>query len=580
MTSFRAQKGFAIAVVLVVSAALIMLTLAVMQSVLSMRTSSNYSYYSKLAEEAAESGSIYAYACLKTQTNVVVWQGKTLTEATDCEGNALATNIARNITGFKSLLDNPSDTNDRTPLQIRFTIRDSDVRMTPNSYDIVSNGQASRLAANGSVVRAFPAKLNMSVHWESDTVSQRSVSGTLRTCGILSGNVYCWGNNAYGQLGNNSTVNSLVPVKVFKEAGVLAGKAVSDMFAAQDHNCVIANGEVYCWGRNNRGQLGDGTTTNRWKPIKVGGALAGKTVTAVGGTSWGSCAIADGKIYCWGNNSHGTVGANTTTSQYATPTLVATAADGVTNGLPSNYTATSLTSGSRSANMCAIADGKAYCWGPNKAGQIGNNTAPGNTIYRAPVAVYSSGVLSGKVVTAITQDGYSDVDGSTPPPHAHVCVVATNTNGSNGWVYCWGENESGQLGNNSTTDTRLPVAVSNGAMSGKTIVDVAAGLAHNCALTSDGKVYCWGLNSSGQLGDNTTTTRRTPVAVYEEDHALRNAIVTTIGAGANRGCATANNKAFCWGLNTDGQIGDGTLTNRRKPTESIFLRPTDNKYIY
>ncbi|HMR73281.1 MAG TPA: hypothetical protein PKD68_04715, partial [Candidatus Saccharibacteria bacterium] len=483
MKSIQTQNGFAIPVVLVVSAALIMLTLAVMQSVLSMRTSSNYAFYSKLAEEAAESGSIYAYACLRSKTNVVRWEGKTLSETTDCEGNALATSITRNITSFKSLLDSPSNVNDRTPLQIRFAIRDSDVKITPNSYDISSSGQANRLTANGSVMRSFPARLNMSVHWESDTLSQRSVSGTLRTCGILSSNVYCWGNNAHGQLGNNSTANSIVPVKVFKEAGVLAGKAVTDIFAAQDHNCVLADGEVYCWGRNNQGQLGDGTTTNRLKPIKVGGALAGKTVTAVGGTSWISCAIAEGKIYCWGYNVYGSVGTNSSTTYYTTPTLVATAANGVTNGLPANYTATVLTSGSRSANMCAIADGKAYCWGPNKAGQIGNNTAPSNTIYRAPVAVYTGGVLNGKIVTAITQDGYSDVDGSDPPPHAHVCVVATNTNGSGGWVYCWGENESGQLGNNSTTDTRVPVAASNGAMGGKTVVDVAAGLAHNCALT-------------------------------------------------------------------------------------------------
>lgn len=578
MTSLHTQKGFAIPVVLVVSAALIMLTLAVMQSVLSMRTASNYSYYSKLAEEAAESGSIYAYACLKTQTNVVVWQGKTLAETTDCEGNALAVNVARNITSFKSLLDNPSDTNDRTPLQIRFAIRDSDVTMTPNSYDIVSSGQASRLTANGGVFQTFPAKLNMSVHWESDTVSQRSVSGTSRTCGILSSNVYCWGNNGYGQLGNNSTTNSLVPVKVFKEAGVLAGKAVSDMFAAQDHNCAIADGEVYCWGRNNYGQLGDGTTTNRPKPVKVGGALAGKTVTAVGGTSYTSCAIAGGKIYCWGHNAFGAVGVNTTTTSYTTPTLVAT----ISGGLPSNYTATALTSGSRSTTMCAIANGKAYCWGPNNVGQIGNNTTPGSTIYRAPTAVYTGGVLNNKVITAIAQDGYSEVANTpAPPPYPHVCVVATNTNGSGGWVYCWGENNSSQLGNGSTTDARAPVAVSNGAMTGKTIVDVAAGISHNCALTSDGKAFCWGLNSSGQVGDNTSSnTRSTPVAVYEEAGALLNVTVTTIGAGANRGCATANNKAFCWGLNSDGQIGDGTTTNRRKPTESIFLRPSDNKYIY
>ncbi len=562
--------GFALPVIIIVSATLIMLTLAVMQSVLSMRNLTNHSYYTKLAEEATEAGLVYAYACLENQTNVQVWT-TTLTETTDCEGDAGA---------FSASTDTYTSITGKTlPVPIHFSV--GDIEITPNSYRISAEGTAHRLDSNGVAVRSFSANSNMAVNWESDIVSQRSVSGTLRTCGILSGNVYCWGDNSFGQLGNNTSTDSLVPVKVFKEAGVLAGKLVDDMFAAQDHNCALSDGEVYCWGRNNYGQLGDGTTTNRLKPVKVGGALAGKTVTYVGGTSYTTCAIAEGKIYCWGYNSYGSVGTNTATASYTAPTLVATAANGVSGGLPANYNATKLTSGSRSTNMCAIADGRAYCWGPNRAGQIGNNVAPSTTIYRAPTAVYTGGVLSGKIVTSITQDGYSDVANTpAPPPYAHVCVVATNGDGSGGWVYCWGENNSGQLGNNSTTDTRVPVAVSAGAMNGKAIVDVAAGLSHNCALSSDGKVFCWGLNSSGQIGDNTSTTRRTPVAVYEETNVLQGATVTTIGAGANRGCATANQKAYCWGLNTDGQIGDGTTTNRYRPTESIYLRPQDNKYIY
>ena len=564
------QTGFAMPIIIIVSGTLIVLTMAVMQSVLSMRNLTNHSYYTKLAEESTEAGLIYAYACLENQTNVQVWTA-TLTETSNCEGNSSA---------FATSTDNYVSVTGKTrPLPIHFSV--GDIEITPNSYSISAQGTANQLFANGAVARSFTTNSNMAVNWESDAVSQRSVSGTLRTCGILSGNAYCWGDNTYGQLGNNTTTDSLVPVKVFKEAGVLAGKTVSDMFAAQDHNCAIAAGEVYCWGRNNFGQVGDGTTTHRLKPVKVGGALTGKVVTYVGGTSNTSCAIAEGKIYCWGQNLYGAVGTNATTSHYTTPMPVATASNGVSGGLSASYIATKLTSGSRSTNMCAIADNKAYCWGPNRAGQIGNNVAPSTTLYRAPTAVYTGGALSGKLITAITQDGYSDLSGTpTPPPYAHVCAVATNSDGSGGWVYCWGENNSGQLGNNSTTDTRVPVAVAAGAMSGKTIVDVAAGISHNCALSSDGKVFCWGLNSSGQIGDNTSTTRRTPVAVYEQSGILLNAVVTTIGAGANRGCATANQKAYCWGLNSDGQIGDGTTTNRFRPTESIYLRPQDNKYIY
>lgn len=554
------EQGFAMPVILITSMAAVILMLALSQTIMSMRNMINYSYYSQLAEESAEAGTIYANACIEANSRTQTWGNTSttsLTQSSSCSGNQSA------FTASTTAGSNAS-------IPIRFTV--GDITVTPSSVTIPASGSATMPGASSPIT----GTMNRAITWSTDTSAQKSASGTARTCGVLSGNVYCWGDNTYGQLGNNTTTDSLIPVKVYKESGVLAGKSVSDMFAAQDHNCAISSGEVYCWGRNNYGQLGDGTTTNRSKPVKVAGALAGKTVTEVGGTSLASCAIAEGKIYCWGYNAYGTVGKNTTTTNYTTPTIVATAADGVTNGLASTYTATVLTSGSRSTNMCAIADGKAYCWGPNKAGQIGNNTAPSSTIYKAPVAVYTGGVLSGKTITAISQDGYSDVTGSpTPPPYAHVCAVAS------GAVYCWGENNSGQLGIGSSTDSQVPVAVStSGVLSGKTIVDVVSGLSHSCALSSLGKVYCWGLNSSGQIGDNTKTTRTTPVAVYEESGALQNATVAAIAGGANRGCAIANQKAYCWGLNSDGQIGDGTTTNRLKPTESIFLRPTNNNYIY
>ena len=552
----RNSYGFALPIVIITSGALIVLMLALLQSVVSMRTFTNFSYYSKLAEESAEAGTIYAAACIEANGRMPSWGTNTLTETKDCFG-----------------VQQTAFVTSTSSADIHFNI--GAVSVTPSSVNIQAAGRANIPGLSSPLI----GNLSRSITWDTDTTSTKSASGTSRTCGILSGNVYCWGDNTYGQLGNNLTIDSLTPVKVYKETGILSGKEVSNMFAAQDHNCAIAEGEVYCWGRNNYGQLGDGTTTNRSKPVKVSGALAGKTVTAVGGTQHTSCAIAESKIYCWGSNLYGVVGKNSTatsTTSFTTPTIVATAADGVSSGLSATYAATKLTSGSRATNMCAIADGKAYCWGKNQAGQIGNNVAPSSTTYRAPVAVYSAGVLSGKTVTSISLDGYSDDPASpNPPPYTHVCVVANDA------VYCWGENNSGQLGNASTTDTRAPIATStSGVLSGKTIIDVVAGISHSCALSSIGKVYCWGSNASGQIGDNTSTTRTSPVAVYEEAGALLNVTVTTIAGGANRGCATANGKSFCWGLNSDGQIGDGTTTNRRKPTESTFMRPKNDDFVY
>ena len=552
------QQGFALPVVLVVSLALAVMMLALSQSIMSMWNTVNYSYYSKLAEESSEAGTVYAAACLEANGRAQTWTNSTkpLVQNSDCSGTINSTYTSSTMSGINA------------SVPIRFNV--GNITVAPFSVNIPAQGTATMPGASAAIT----GNTTRAITWNTDTTGQKSVSGTERTCGILSGNVYCWGSNAYGQLGNGTKTDSLTPVKVLKETGVLAGKLVTDMFAAQWHNCAISEGEVYCWGRNNHGQLGNGTTTDSTKPVKVGGALAGKTVTAVGGTYDSSCAIAAGKIYCWGYNKYGTVGANTATLTYTTPTAAVTAPT-VANGLSATYVATALTSGSRSVNMCAIADNKAYCWGENNVGQIGDNSSPSATIYKAPVAVYTAGVLSGKTVTAISQDGYS-TEFSASAPYGHVCAVANSA------VYCWGENNSGQLGNASSTDAKAPVAVSTtGVLSGKTIVAVAVGIQHSCALSNLGKDYCWGNNAAGQVGDNTNTNRNTPVAVYEEAGGLLGAIVSSIGGGANRGCATTTaGKSYCWGLNSNGQIGDGTTANKNKPTESKFLRLPNNNYLY
>ncbi len=575
------QNGFAMPIVIIVASALIVMVLAIMQSVASMRTYTLRQYYTKLTQEAAEAGSVYASACLEVNGRVQTWGNTSsdyLSPTSDCNGDALGYSSTGYVASYGAI-------------KTRFEIGNVDFSTT-GSIQLSPRGIGELRVGGGTTIgQSYTETMKKTITWVSNLQASRSVSGSYRTCAIVSGAVYCWGYNARGQLGNGqstggnpenaSTADSLTPVKVRQESGVLAGKTVMDIFAAQFHNCALTSeGKMYCWGYNASGQLGNSSTTDSSVPVQVNGALAGKTVTAIGGTGNTSCAIAESKIYCWGDNSSGTVGANTTTSYYTTPTLVA--ATGAANELSTTYTATDLsTSGSRSRNMCAIVSGKAYCWGPNNAGQIGDGTT---TLRRLPRKVVDTGVLSGKTVTAISQEGYPNVGDSAFP---HTCAVA------NGTAYCWGENVAGQLGRaaGNTTDSSTPVAVfATGALSGKTVLDVAAGLRHTCALASNNQVYCWGANSNGVVGDNTTSTRYVPVAVYQEANILLGATVTNIGAGSNRGCAvTSTGKTFCWGNNAQGQIGDGTsaincpvgnCSYRIKPTESYFLRPKNNEYIY
>lgn len=564
-------KGFTLPVVLVLS-----LTILIVMVVLISATSASYKgndidYYQKLADEAAEAGTANATACLTLSSHIQTWGAAAgqpnLAPNTDCNGaNAYSSNTYVY-----------SDTSVRTT----FSVGDLDYSY-PFAAQISSVGTSEVLRGDGTVSKTYTSVRKKVITWPTEVIAQASASGTNRTCAIVNYQVYCWGFNAYGQLGDGryvgspasisepSSVDSMVPVKVSQEPGVMAGKKIVKIMVAQHHSCALSDdGLMYCWGYNADGQLGKNDRIDSAVPVQVAGALAGQTITDISGTSNVTCALASGKIYCWGANSKGVTGRNINTSRTLTPTLV-TAGNTATT-LPTNYIASALsTSGSRGQVLCAVVSGKAYCWGENSRGSIGNGTM--TTEVLIPTKVLDTGVLSGKTVTQISQDGYpTDATGGV----VHVCALAS------GQVYCWGKNNLGQLGVGNTTDQSSPVAVTwTGVLSGKTAQEVQVGLRHTC-IRADGGVYCFGHNGNGQVGDGTTTMRTSPVAVFQQPGALTSSNVVSIGAGANRGCAVINDgRTFCWGLNDNGQIGDGTTDDRNIPTESLFLRPSGNQYIF
>ena len=168
--------------------------------------------------------------------------------------------------------------------------------------------------------------------------------------------------------------------------------------------------------------------------------------------------------------------------------------------------------------------------------------------------------------------------------HVHVCALT-----SAGKVYCWGSNGHGQLGINSKSPafSFVPREISRAKIpASDTIKSIAAGVFHTCLLTSGKKVYCWGINSRGQIGNGTggwgTPDILVPTPVTVGANGLpADRTVEAIGAGANRGCAVlSDGRTFCWGQNDGGQIGDGTKIDRYTPVESLFLRPAKNRYIY
>lgn len=419
------------------------------------------------------------------------------------------------------------------------------------------------------------------------------------TCGIASDSkAYCWGSNSNGQLGDGSTTDRLVPVAV--QQGVMpAGMTLSQIGAGDGFTCAMSSeGEVYCWGENWSGQLGNGTMSDSSLPVQVRGINDNaprptlKIIEAIGlhscglgsdlkaycwgygangqlgddqggstqyspvsvvqgalpasgvfrqltGSTQGTCGIASNdRAYCWGRNSAGGLGDGSTTSRF-TPTAVAQGA------LPADRSIRQINGGD--GHTCAIAfNERAYCWGNNNFGQVGDNTL---TERLTPIAVLQGALPADRALRQITTGDH------------HTCAIASNNRG-----YCWGTNTSGSLGDGTTTRSGTPVAVIQGAMpAGALLQQIVAGSTYTCGIAADSKAYCWGYNSTGQLGDNTVTSRSSPTAVLQGAMPA-GTTVKQIVAGSGHTCALgSNNQAYCWGDNSDGQLGDGTTTQRRTP---------------
>jgi alpha-tubulin suppressor-like RCC1 family protein len=248
------------------------------------------------------------------------------------------------------------------------------------------------------------------------------------------------------------------------------------------------------------------------------------------GVTIGSCLTS--YAFCWGNNGNGQIGNGTT----STPSSM------VPVNMPSGVTSLTLAN-TGGTTSCALADtGQAYCWGNGSDGELGNGSLSQQT---SPVQVtLPSGVTSWSALTT----GYADS-----------CAI-----GNNGKAYCWGSGTSGQLGNGGSSDSSTPVQVT--LPSGVTSwTAINSGTSFSCAIGNNGKAYCWGIGTSGQLGNSASSNSSTPVQVTFPSGVTS---WTAVSAGYQTACAIGNNgKAYCWGYGGNAQIGNGGSSSYNSPQQ-------------
>ena len=350
-----------------------------------------------------------------------------------------------------------------------------------------------------------------------------------------------WGYNTYGRLGTGNQTTALVPVAT-TTSGVLSGKTVSQVTTGGFGSMVLCtDGTLASWGYNGDGELGNGTTTDSLVPVAVtrSGVLSGKTVVQIEMGRLHCVALcSDGTLVSWGNNDAGAVG-DGTLDDVLVPKLVDT------SGVLSGKTVTKIAAGAfHSLALCS--DGTLVSWGNNPNGELGDGTTDTATV---PVLVNQSGALSGKTITQIS-GGVN-----------HSVVLC-----SDGTVVTWGINTRGQLGTGNLTSSTVPVAINQGrVLSGKTVTQIAAGGYHCLALCSDGTVAAWGGNETGTLGNGTTTNASSPILVNRSG-VLSGKTVTQITGGASHSMALCSDGTVAsWGYNAHGELGNGTKTSSRIP---------------
>ena len=347
------------------------------------------------------------------------------------------------------------------------------ISVSKNGYGTTKNILIDESAQSVSLTLSGQAGTGGSGDFDSSNqgeIQQISLGTSHSSALTKDGALYTWGYNYYGQLGNGSSGSNSSPYKIYDNVlmpGLLENKQKRVSLGSEHSGAIIKDGSLYTWGKNDDGQLGDGTTTRKSTPIQIIGNAAEVSL----GVYHSAVITKDGGLYTWGKNDDGQLGDGTTGNKNRPVKIM------------ENVVEVSM-GGSHSAALTK--DGSLYTWGYNGSGQLGDGTT---TNRRIPVKVATNIAhisMGGSHSAALTKDGS---------------------------LYTWGLNYYGQLGDGTTGNKNRPVKIM------ENVVEVSMGGSHSAALTKDGSLYTWGRNYFGQLGDGTTSDKRTPTKIFVGENA-------------------------------------------------------------
>lgn len=343
--------------------------------------------------------------------------------------------------------------------------------------------------------------------------------GAHHACAIrANGTLWCWGDNAFGALGDNSSE----PLRATPVNESTANTTWTRVDAGGSHTCAMrADGSTWCWGLNSHGQVGDGSNTNRAVAVREQSVAVDWVEVSTGDMH--ACALkGDGSLWCWGSSFSGQLG-NTTTGADAHSNMP----DRVTSQ-SSNWT--QVTAGGY--HTCAIrTDGSLWCWGNNLRGQLGQGNQGSDTNRALP-----SRVGADNDWMSVSAGGW------------HTCALKTDQS-----LWCWGSNFYGELGDGTSGSAADRLVPTRETTNGTNWALVSAGSHFTCALSATGERFCWGLNVDGQLGNGTATNAVAP-ARADTDGTLWKAVAS----GGSHSCGVrSDDEVKCWGRNSRGQVGAG-----------------------